>query len=260
MKNALKTIALAAAIGLAAISGAAAEQVRVGFAAEPYPPFTSPDASGNWEGWEVDFMKAVCAEAKLDCVITPVAWDGIIPALTSNKIDMIIGSMSITPERLQTIDFSDKYYNTPTAVMGPKGVEFDATPEGLKGKTIGVQVATIHQVYANKYFGENGATVKEYQTQDEANNDLAAGRIDAVQADSIALKAFLDSEQGAACCEMKGNVKDDPEILGLGVGVGLRKGDTALKDKINAAIKAIRANGTYDEFSKKYFDFDIYGG
>jgi polar amino acid transport system substrate-binding protein len=102
--------------------------------------------------------------------------------------------------------------------------------------------------------------VKEYQTQDEANNDLAAGRIDAVQADSIALKAFLDSEQGAACCEMKGNVKDDPEILGLGVGVGLRKGDTALKDKINAAIKAIRANGTYDEFSKKYFDFDIYGG
>ena len=62
-------------------------------------PFTSPDASGNWEGWEVDFMKAICAEAKLDCVVTPVAWDGIIPALTTNKIDMIIGSMSITAER-----------------------------------------------------------------------------------------------------------------------------------------------------------------
>jgi polar amino acid transport system substrate-binding protein len=223
MKNALKTIALAAAIGIAAVSGAAAQQVRVGFAAEPYPPFTSPDASGNWEGWEVDFMKAICTEAKLDCVITPVAWDGIIPALTSNKIDMIIGSMSITAERLQTIDFSDKYYNTPTAVIGPKGESFEAT-------------------------------------QDEANNDLAAGRIDAVQADSIALSAFLKSEQGAACCDLKGNVKDDPDILGLGVGVGLRKGETELKEKINAAIKAIRSNGTYDEITKKYFDFDVYGG
>ena len=260
MKSAVKTIALAAAIGLAAISGAAAQQVRVGFAAEPYPPFTSPDASGNWEGWEVDFMKAICAEAKLDCVVTPVAWDGIIPALTTNKIDMIIGSMSITAERQQTIDFSDKYYNSPPGIIGAKDVKFEATPEGLAGKTLGVQVATIHQVYANKYFGAAGATVKEYQTQDEANNDLAAGRIDAVQADSIALGDFLKTEQGAACCDMKGTVKDDPEILGLGVGVGLRKGETELKDKINAAIKAIRANGTYDEFSKKYFDFDIYGG
>ena len=260
MKTALKTLAFAAAIGLAAVSGAAAEQVRVGFAAEPYPPFTSPDASGNWEGWEVDFMKAMCAEAELDCVITPVAWDGIIPALTSNKIDMIIGSMSITAERLETIDFSDKYYNTPTAVIGPKGTDFEPTPEGLSGKTIGVQVATVHQVYASKYFGENGATVKEYQTQDEANNDLAAGRIDAVQADSIALDAFLKTEQGAACCDLKGNVKDDPDILGKGVGVGLRKGEDELKAKINAAIGAIRENGTYDEFSKKYFDFDIYGG
>jgi len=260
MKTALKTLALAAAIGLAAVSGAAAQQVRVGFAAEPYPPFTSPDASGNWEGWEVDFMKAVCAEAKLDCVVTPVAWDGIIPALTAGKIDMIVGSMSITAERLQTIDFSDKYYNTPTAVIGPKDVAFEATPEGIAGKTIGVQVATVHQVYANKYFGEAGATVKEYQTQDEANNDLAAGRIDAVQADSIALGDFLKTDQGSACCEFKGNVEDDVDILGAGVGVGVRKGDTELKDKINAAIKAIRANGTYDEFSKKYFDFDIYGG
>ncbi|GLK85785.1 transporter substrate-binding domain-containing protein [Ancylobacter defluvii] len=260
MKNALKAIALAAAIGLAGLASAAAEPLKVGFAAEPYPPFASPDAAGKWEGWEVEFMQAICAQAKLDCVITPVAWDGIIPALTSKKIDMIVGSMSITPERLKTIDFSDKYYNTPTGVIGPKSEKFDATPAGLKGKTIGVQVATIHQDYANKYFGSAGATVKEYQTQDEANNDLAAGRLDAVQADAIALDAFLKSDQGKQCCELKGNVKDDPEVLGAGVGVGLRKGDTELKDKVNAAIKAIRANGTYDTFSKKYFDFDIYGG
>jgi polar amino acid transport system substrate-binding protein len=258
MKNGLKVAALALAIGLTGAASALAEQVKVGFAAEPYPPFTSPDASGKWVGWEVEFQEAVCKEAKLDCVITPVAWDGIIPALTSKKIDMIIGSMSITEERLKTIDFSDKYYNTPTGVMGPKDQKFDATPASLAGKIIGVQVSTVHADYAKKHFTE-AAEIKEYQTQDEANQDLAAGRIDAVQADAIALDAFLKSEAGA-CCEIKGNVEDDPAVLGLGVGIGLRKEDTALKDKLNAAIKAIRANGTYDAFSKKYFDFDIYGG
>ncbi|WP_407690696.1 transporter substrate-binding domain-containing protein [Roseibium alexandrii] len=255
----IKASFVATAVSVAAISGAQAQDVKVGVAAEPYPPFTSPDASGNWVGWEVEFMEAVCAEAKLNCVITPVAWDGIIPALTSGKIDMIVGSMSITEERLKTIDFSDKYYNTPTSIIGAKGDDFEATPEGLSGKILGVQVSTIHAAYADKYFAPAADDIKQYQTQDEANQDLAAGRVDAVQADAIALDAFLKSDAGA-CCEYKGNVADDTAILGAGVGVGLRKGEDELKEKINAAIAAIRTNGTYEEFSKKYFDFDIYGG
>jgi polar amino acid transport system substrate-binding protein len=258
IRNVFRLAAVAVALGIAAAQPAAAEQVKVGFAAEPYPPFTSLDASGKWVGWEVEFTEAICKEAKLDCVITPVAWDGIIPALTAKKIDMIIGSMSITAERLKTIDFSDKYYNTPTGVIGNKNDTFEATPEGLAGKVLGVQVATVHQTYANKHF-TTAAEIKEYQTQDEANQDLAAGRIDAVQADAIALDAFLKSEAGA-CCELKGHVADDVDVLGPGVGIGIRKEDQELKAKLNEAIKAIRANGTYDEFSKKYFDFDIYGG
>ena len=182
-------------------------------------------------------MDAVCTEAKLDCVITPTAWDGIIPALTTKKIDVIWNSMSITDERKKTIDFSDKYYNTPTAVIGAKDQKFDATPEDLKGKVIGVQVSTDHAAYAKKHFTE-AAEIKEYQTQDEANQDLAAGRIDATQADSIALDAFLKSDQGKACCDLKGMVGRGLEILGPGVGAGLRKEDTELKEKINAAIKA----------------------
>jgi polar amino acid transport system substrate-binding protein len=170
-----------------------------------------------------------------------------------------MNSMSITDERKKTIDFSDKYYNTPTAVIGAKGSTFDATPEGLKGKIIGVQVSTVHANYAKKHFTE-AAEIKEYQTQDEANQDLAAGRIDATQADSIALDAFLLSDQGKACCDLKGYVAEDLEVLGPGVGAGLRKEDTAIKDRINAAIKAIRDNGKYAEITKKYFTFDIYGG
>ncbi|PZO82535.1 MAG: amino acid ABC transporter [Mesorhizobium amorphae] len=259
MMKPLKLLAAASIAVLAGLGAAAAQDVKLGFAAEPYPPFTSPDASGNWTGWEVEFAKAVCDEAKLNCVITPVAWDGIIPALTTKRIDMIVGSMSITPEREQTIAFSDKYYNTPTAIIGAKGDSFEATPEGLSGKVLGVQVSTVHAVYAKKHFGGTAAEVREYQTQDEANQDLAAGRIDAVQADQIALDAFLKSDQGAACCDLKGAVAADLEVLGPGVGIGLRKEDNELREKLNAAIKTVRDNGTYAEITKKYFDFDIYG-
>ncbi len=249
---------LAAALLLA--SPVAAQEVKIGIAAEAYPPFASPDASGNWVGWEVDFINAVCAAGEMQCVITPVAWDGIIPSLTSGQIDVIMASMSITEERSKTIDFSDKYYNTPTVIVGAKGVEMAVTPEGLAGKIIGVQASTIHADYVQKYFAATAAEVKIYQTQDEANSDLAAGRIDATQADSIAMDAFLASDAGMACCEAKGAVADDPTILGLGVGAGIRKGEDALRDQLNAAIAKVIADGTYDTITANYFASSIYGG
>jgi polar amino acid transport system substrate-binding protein len=256
----MKKIVLAAALAVSFATGALAQQVKIGIAAEAYPPFASPDASGNWVGWEVDIINAVCKAGAMDCVITPVAWDGIIPSLTSGQIDVIMASMSITEERLKTIDFSDKYYNTPTVIVGAKGVEMTPTAEGLAGKIIGVQASTVHEAYVNKYFAPTAAEVKVYQTQDEANQDLAAGRIDATQADSIALDAFLATDAGKACCEVKGTVADDPAILGLGVGAGVRKGDDALKVKLNAAIAAIIADGTYEAITKNYFASSIYGG
>ena len=254
----MKFKALLAAVLLA--SPVAAQEVKIGIAAEAYPPFASPDASGNWVGWEVDFINAMCAAAEMQCVITPVAWDGIIPSLTSGQIDVIMASMSITEERMQTIDFSDKYYNTPTVIIGTKGVDMAPTPEGLAGKIIGVQASTVHADYVEKYFGPTAAEVKIYQTQDEANSDLAAGRIDAIQADSIAMDAFLASEAGAACCDLKGAVADDPAILGLGVGAGVRKGEEELKAKINAGIAKVIADGTYDTITANYFASSIYGG
>jgi polar amino acid transport system substrate-binding protein len=252
----LKSLSVALALLAAPV---AAQEVKVGIAAEPYPPFASPDASGNWVGWEVEIINAVCAAAELACVITPVGWDGIIPSLTAGQIDAIMASMSITEERMQTIDFSNKYYNTPTVIVGPKGVEMAPTAEGLAGKIIGVQVSTVHEAYVNKHFAASAAEIKTYQTQDEANQDLVAGRIDAIQADSIALDAFLATEAGMACCEAKGAVADDKEVLGLGVGVGLRKGEEELKAKFNAGIDAIRADGTYDKITAGYFASSIYG-
>ena len=256
MKKIILTAIAAAAFGTAAL----AEPIKIGIAAEPYPPFASPDAAGNWVGWEVDFINAVCAAGAMECVITPVAWEGIIPSLTGGQIDAIMASMSITEERSKTIAFSDKYYNTPTVIVATKGGGMTPDAAGMTGKIIGVQVSTIHEAYAQAYFAATAAEIKTYQTTDEGFQDLAAGRVDASQADSIAVDAFMATDGGKACCEVIGAVADDAAILGQGVGVGLRQGEVDLKAKFNAAIAKVIADGTYDAITKPYFASSIYGG
>ena len=245
-------IAAAALTMMAGASTAAMADIKFGVAAEPYAPYSSKDASGKWVGWEIDLMNALCAQMNEKCELVEVAWDGIIPALTSKQIDVIFSSMSITDERKKTIDFSDMYYNTPSNLIGQKDGDTDITPAHLKGKVLGVQVSTTHERYAQKYFGAAGAEVKTYSTQDEANNDLAAGRLDYVQADSTALDAFLKTDQGKQCCELKGTVPEDEVVLGFGVGAGVRKEDTALKEKINAAIAELAKQKKFTEITVNY--------
>lgn len=254
----LKYLIAGIAIAMSSSLASAEETLKIGWSPEPYPPFVSVDSSGNWTGWEVEIANAICKAAGYNWEVVTVAWEGMIPALTSKRIDIIIGSMSITEERLKTVDFSDRYYKTPPGIVGRKGENFAATPEDLAGKYIGVQVSTIHQIYAREHFPD-AAEIRIYQTQDEAYQDLAAGRIDATQVDSIAVIEFLKSDLGKSCCELKGYVADDPEILGSGVGIALRKNEPELKARLNDAIAKIRADGTYAAITEKYFDFDIYG-
>jgi polar amino acid transport system substrate-binding protein len=247
-----KVLLATAALGLMFQAAPAMADLKMGVAAEPYAPFTSKDASGVWVGWEVDFMNALCAEIGEKCVVEEVAWDGIIPALTSKKFDAIMSSMSVTDERKKTISFSSVYYNSAAVIIGPKSDDKDFSPEHLSGKTVGVQVSTTHSAYIDKYYAPKGAVVKTYATQDEANNDLAAGRLDYVMADGVALDAFLASEQGVGCCEQKGAVPLDVEILGAGVGFGIRQEDTALLEKVNAGIKAMADKGLFAPITTKW--------
>src|SRR5215472_9271738 len=256
----LGSIILGAVMLMAPVAARADDStIKFGVAAEPYQPFTSKDASGKWVGFEIDLMDAVCAKMHAKCELVETAWDGIIPALQEKKIDVIWSSMTITEERKQKIDFTDKYYQTPAVIIGPKSeaVKIDfSNPDSVKGKIIGVQTSTIHANFVQKYFG-SAATIKTYDTQDNCNADLVAGRVDLVMADSIALADFLKSDQGKDF-EVKATAPKDP-ILGQGVGGGLRKDDQALREKLNAAIAAVRANRTYDKIAKKYFDFNVYG-
>ncbi|HEX3064363.1 MAG TPA: transporter substrate-binding domain-containing protein, partial [Dongiaceae bacterium] len=105
-KHILGGIVLSALLALGSFAAHAQDTVRFGVAAEPYPPFSSKDASGKWVGFEIDLMDAVCAQMNAKCSIVEVAWDGIIPALQAKKFDVIWSSMSITDERMKQIDFT----------------------------------------------------------------------------------------------------------------------------------------------------------
>jgi polar amino acid transport system substrate-binding protein len=250
MKAFLKVCAAAAlAFGVTA-AAAQAQTVRFSVSAEPYPPFASKNAAGKWEGFEVDLIGAICEQMKAKCEVKETAWDGIIPALTSKKIDVIFASMSITDDRKKTIDFSIPYYNTPAAVLAAKSTQIGVDPPSMKGKTVGVQTSTIHSAWADQNL-KGIAEVKVYNTQDEANADLIAGRIDATIADSAALDPVLADPSGKDL-ELKGTFP-----LGTGVGAGIRKGDDKLKEQINAAIKAIYADGTFDKIAGKYFKYKV---
>lgn len=256
MTRPILSACLAIAVTAFAGSALAQEVVRIGTTPESYPPFTWVDAQGKLNGFEIEIGEALCAQMQVKCEWVLQSWDGIIPALQEKKFDAIIASMSITDERKQVVDFSDKYYDSPAIFVGRKDETIDISPAGLEGKTVGVQVSTIHANYVEaKYKGI--VTIKTYDTQENANLDLIAGRVDLLLADSVALTdGFLKSPEGADF-EVKGKPFTDP-LMGAGSGIAVRKGDP-LAAKFSAAIKAIRANGLYKTINDKYFTFDIYG-
>ena len=238
---------------------AAEDTIRFGVAAEPYPPFSVQDASGKWKGWEIDLMDAVCAQMKAHCEIVNVAWDGIIPALQEKKIDVIWSSMAITDERKKVIDFTNKYYETPNVLVGAKADHhtYDVTkPETLKGVTVAAQTSTSHATYLQQKF-PGTVNLKLYDTLDNEVADLEAGRIDLLMAEGIQIGDLLKKPEGQAY-EVKQTLPHD-QLFGYGDGGGVRKDDAALRDKLNAAIKAVRDSGEYDKITRRYFDSDIYG-
>jgi polar amino acid transport system substrate-binding protein len=247
----------ALALGLVAFSGIASAQDKIRIGTEgAYPPFNFFDANGELQGFDVDIAKALCDEMGAECEFVAQDWDGIIPALIANKYDAIIASMSITEERKEKVDFSNKYYSTPPAMIVPKESDLAAAdPAALAGKSVGAQSATTHATYLEDKYTD--ASIKLYGTQDEANLDLVSGRLDAIVADSVVLSEWLKTDDGA-CCKILAALPNDPAYFGDGAGIAVRKGEDDLREKFNAAIEAIRASGTYEEINNKYFDFSVY--
>jgi arginine/ornithine transport system substrate-binding protein len=223
-----------------------------------YEPFTFKTSDGKPTGFDVDIAEALCNEIKRKCVYVEQVWDSMIPGLQAKKYDVIISSMSITDDRKKVVDFTDKYYNTPSRIVVKSETAFTDL-NSLKGKKIGVLKGSTQEKYAMGDLKPVGVKVVPYEAQDQVYLDIKSGRLDGTVADSVEVTGgFLSKPEGQGY-GFVGPVLNDVKYYGYGVGIALRQGETGLRDELNAAIKAIRANGVYETVSKKYFDFDVYG-
>jgi len=253
MQTYKKFLLAAAATLVFSANAMAAEKLKMGIEAA-YPPFNNKDASGQVVGFDKDIGDALCAKMKVECEVVTSDWDGIIPALNAKKFDFIVSSLSITDERKQAVDFTDPYYSNKQQFIAPKKVDFKTDDASLKGKTLGTQRATQAAIWLDDHGGMNGDfKVSLYDNQENAYLDLTSGRVDALLADKYANYDWLKSEAGKNY-EFKGDpVNEDDKV-----GIAVRKGDNDLRNKLNAALKEIVADGTYKKINDKYFPFSIY--
>jgi arginine/ornithine transport system substrate-binding protein len=255
----MKKLILAVALGTLAMT-ASAQDKELKVAIDPtYEPFTFKTPDGKPAGFDIDIANAICTQIKRKCVFVEQVWDSMIPGLQAKKYDAIISSMSITADRLKVVDFTDKYYNTPTKIVVKNDIKFDGVAS-LKGKKLGVLKGSTQEKYANGELKKVGVIVTPYEAQDQVYLDIKSGRLDGTVADVLEVTGgFLSKPEGKDYVPV-GPELFIPKYFGTGVGIAVRKSDGALKKELNAAIKAIRTDGTYKKINDKYFKFDVYGG
>jgi lysine-arginine-ornithine-binding protein len=261
MKRALLPVLLALAMvpaGLPAMAHAQDPQT-IRFGVDPgYPPFESKAADGSLVGFDIDLGNAICKQLNQKCVWVEQSFDSMIPALKARKFDAILSAMSATETRRQQIDFTNRLYNGPSALIARSGTKLQPTAQALQGQRVGVVQGSTQESFARAEWATKGVTLVAYQTQDQIYQDLVTGRLDAAFQSSVqADYGFLKTPRGKGFA-LVGAPVTDSRVSG-DVAIGLRKGDSALEQRLNQAIDAMRKNGSYQQVASKYFNFDIYG-
>ncbi len=276
MRRLPRIIALAAAATLAAMPFAQAKDwKKVTIATEgAFMPYNGHDASGKLIGFEIDLANDLCARMKVTCEIVAQDWDGIIPGLNAGKYDAIMAGMSITPKRMEVINFSRSYTQSPTSLAVLSDSKLAALPVSrvslddkaatdaaiaaltpmLKGKIVGAQVSTIQADMLKTYFS-GVAELRTYKTSEEHDLDLTAGRVDAVLDSSSYLIAAI-AKPGGEKMKMVGPLFTGG-LLGKGTGVGLRKADTELQAMFDKAIAEAMADGSMKKLAIQWFKTDV---
>lgn len=229
-----------------AAEGADAEQKVLRVATEgAYAPFNYTDAEGNLAGFDVDITNALCEQMQLKCEITAQDWEGIIPGLKAKKYDAIIAAMSVTPERAEQVDFTDPYFTNSLVFIANKDSNFDpSNAEAINSSEIAAQRSTISSQWLESSYPKT--SIKMYDTLNNAFLDLESDRVDAMISDKLPALEWLT--KNSSTFEIKGSEIEIDDNFAIAV----RKQDT-LKQDINAALAAIKANGTYDRIKDKHF-------
>ena len=222
-----------------------------------FPPFNYLDANNTLQGFDVDIAKALCLKGNLECTFVIQKWDDMIPNLLDKHYDAIVSSMSMSAERREKVAFTNKYYDSPSIFIVNKSSTIrDTTPDALRGVKLGVGLKTVQAAFAEKFY-KSTATISIFPTSPDLYNGLANGSVDVIMEDKLAVYDWLTNTKAGQCCEFRGPDIRDVTFFGEGSGIALRPSDTALRDRFNAAIDAIQADGTYDTINAKYFPFSI---
>ncbi|MCV3270415.1 transporter substrate-binding domain-containing protein [Roseobacter sinensis] len=230
----LSTAALALSAGLALADGHG-KTVRLGTEGA-YPPYNFLNDAGEVAGFERDLGDELCARAELTCEWVTNEWDSIIPNLVSGNYDVIIAGMSITDERDEVIDFTQNY-----TLPDPSAYVAASADVDLENGVLAAQTNTIQAAF----IAESGATLVEFATPEETIAAVKNGEADAVLADKAFLTPIADADPDLMMLEQE-------ELIGGGIGLGLRESDTELKEKFNAAITSMKDDGSLNALLTKW--------
>lgn len=227
-----------------------------------YPPFNYRDDGGALAGFDVELAQALCARVRTKCAFVAKPWGDLLPSLRQGEGDAVIASMLIpapgreSPASGDGLILTDRYYSTPGHFAARRdAVPPAATPAALAGRSIAVQAGSVHQAYASMRFP--GAKLDAFPSLGKAQQALAAGKADLLFADRNALLRWSASSEGG-CCRLVGPDYGDATYFGKGATIVLRMGDEALRDRFDAALQELVADGTYARISARYFSASIY--
>ena len=206
-----------------------------------FPPYEYHDGDAI-VGIDAEIAKAIADELGMELEIEDIAFDSIIPEIVSGKADMGLAGMTVTEDRMQSVDFSDTYAKASQKIIVTEDSEI-ASPDDLKGVIVGVQLGTTGDIYVSDLEAD-GTTVERYNKGFEAVQALSQGKIDAVVIDGEPDKTFVAETEGLKILEESFT---DEEYA-----IAVKKGNTELLEKINGALKTLKDNGTLDEIVAKY--------
>lgn len=241
-----------------------------------FAPWNLTNSSGKLDGFEIELAADLCNRMSVKCTVVPQAWDGIIPALQAGKYDAIMAGMSMTDKRKKVVAFSRYYAATPSLfivlkdspsanfstpmdritlddISSDEQAALDAVGKEFKGKVIGVQNATIQEKFLQQYLGA-AVEIRGYDTQENLELDLQAGRIDAALGAMSYWVSRVNSEKGQDMKMVGPGMTKGP--FGEGVGVAVRQKDKDLAEMFSKAIDAAISDGTLSKLAIKWFTFD----
>jgi len=241
----MKKFILAAAAAAALFTACAAPAKKLIVAQDTtFPPMEFINDQKEQVGFDVDLMKAIAAEAKLDIEFKSVSWDGIFAGVTNGTYDIVASSVTITDERKATLDFSDPYINAGQVLVVLSDNNKDTKLADFIGRDVGAQVNTTGSAEVDKV---KGVKLKAYDDIALAFDDLVNKRSEAVVIDGPVAAQYLKNEKFAGKIKVVGE-----PMTSEFYGIVVKKGNKELLDKINAALKTLQSNGTLDKLKDQW--------